>query len=81
MIYIIVNTSITNIFNWFYIHKWYTVIKIGSQNITHFYWCFQIINSGVCAALSWVSMFRSGFDSHLRMQNFEMNAMVAFSLF
>ena len=26
-------------------------------------------------------MFRSGFDLHLRMQNFEMNAMVAFNLF
>ena len=24
-------------------------------------------------------MFRSGFDLHLRMQNFEMNAMVAFN--
>ena len=26
-------------------------------------------------------MFRSGFDSHLRMQNFEMNAMVAFKIY
>ena len=26
-------------------------------------------------------MFRSGFDSHLKLQNFEMNAMVAFNLF
>ena len=28
-----------------------------------------------------LDMFRSGFDSHLKLQNFEMNAMVAFNLF
>ena len=82
MIYIIVNTSITNIYNWFYIHKWYTVINIGIK-ILHISIsvCIILKKYRVCAALSWVSMMRSGFEWHLRMQNFEMNAMVAFNLF
>ena len=47
-----------------------------------FYGGFQTYQhlSANLAELS-LDMFRSGFDSHLRMQNFEINAMVAFSLF
>ena len=53
-----------------------------SENTPLFYGGFQTYEhvSANLAELS-LNMFRSGFDSHLTLQNFEMNAMVAFNLF
>ena len=52
------------------------------ENTPLFYGGFQTYEhfSPNLAQIS-LNMFRSGFDLHLRMQNFEMNAMVAFNLF
>ena len=53
------------------------------QNTAHFYWCLHTLCKicGVYAALSWVSMIRSGFGTHLNVQNRKMHAMVALCTF
>ena len=53
-----------------------------TENTSLFYGGFQTYEhfSANQAELS-LNMFRSGFDTHLTLQNFEMNAMVAFNLF
>ena len=65
-------------FNLFQSH----LVVYQPEKTPFFYGGFQTYQhlSANLAELS-LDMFRSGFDSHLRMQNFEMNAMVAFSLF
>ena len=65
-------------FNLFQSH----LVVSQTENTSLFYGGFQTFEhfSANQAELS-LNMFRSGFDTHLTLQNFEMNAMVAFNLF
>ena len=65
-------------FNLFQLH----LVVSQTVNTSLFYGGFQTYEhlSPNQAELS-LNMFRSGFDTHLTLQNFEMNAMVAFNLF
>ena len=52
------------------------------QNTAHFYWCSHLCKiCRVYAALSWVSMIRSGFGTHQNVQNRKMYVMVTLCAF
>ena len=58
------------------------LVVYKTENTSLFYGNFQTLKhfSANMAQIS-LNMFRSGFDTNLKLQNFEMNAMVAFNLF